>query len=593
MKHEVNNHFEPLPIGMEDRARADADRLLAQAFRLVEEERPDEAVPLFERLHAMQPFEVAHAINLGNARLACADTAGAISAFDEAERLGADGIACWLGHGLALLASRRFREAGQRLGRAYRAQPRAPDVALGWAQYLVEMECFDEARRCMSGVDTDALSSTQRRGAAWVLAQCGLEEDASRLFRACLEESPGDDLLRLQYVLLLERLNRLDEAGEQLRAVRDAQADAPMRALAMSRLLRRNGQARAALDSVRGALSLQSGDEMSAQLHFEAARLHDQLGDPDAAMSALAHAHGNARRAFACRHPGTDRTMRLGWLDQRLHAPAPDRWRRPLPDGGPRDPVFLVGFPRSGTTLLQHILAMHPDIRVAEEKPVLEDVIASLQSAGQGSLPLLARLDAIAPERLAALRAMYWHGMADHTRDDGRRLLDKYPLSLTRIPYIARLFPASHTLCLLRHPCDVVLSCYMQAFGLNGGALAFASLASTAQAYAQVMSYWEEQKQRVGCAIHALRYEDLVADFEGTMQGVVRFLGFPWCDGFRDFHQRARRQAERIRTPSYAQVIRPVDAAAVHRWRGYRRYFEGDVLELLSPWAERYGYSLE
>jgi tetratricopeptide (TPR) repeat protein len=582
---------------MDSEAGDTADGLLALALDRAMRDQPAEALPLFERLCVLEPQEPAHAINLGNARLACGDAMGAADAFARAGRLGSTGIEYWLGYGLAMLGSRNFPEAGALLQRAYQAQPEAADVVLGWVQYLVEMERLEEAHQCLTKVGAGGFAPMQRKHAAWLLAQCGHEEKALRLFDACLDASPGDAMLRLQFALLLERLNRLAETGEQLHAVGEVDASlAPLHALVASRWKRRSGHAREALACVRSGLSAMPGDEMSAQLHFEAAKLHDQMGEADAAMEALEDAHASARRAFVVRHPRVERTHLFGWLDERLDTEAPASWRQSLQNQGPRDPIFLVGFPRSGTTLLQHVLSMHPCIRAVEEKPVLEDVILRARIESAGGHALLRGLDSMDEDQLTRLRAAYWHGMAQHAdvqADVGNlRLLDKYPLSLTRIPYIARLFPDSHTLCLLRHPCDVVLSCYMQAFGLNGGALAFSSLASTARAYVRVMSYWEEQKQQVGCRIHALRYEDLVADFRGVMQKLAGFLALPWCEAFEDFHRHAAQQTQRIRTPSYAQVTQPLNSQAVHRWQRYRRHFEGEALELLSPWVRRYGYSL-
>ncbi|TQM06935.1 sulfotransferase family protein [Pseudoxanthomonas sp. 3HH-4] len=566
------------------------DALARQALAHAMAERHADAAVLFERLHRQQPDEPAHALNLGNARLACADVDGALQAFEAAERLGGDGVALWLGQGLAWLAARRFQEAGRCLGRAYRAQPGASDVALAWAQYLVEMERFDDARRCLARIDIAAVSPMQRRGVAWLHAQAGDEHLALQLFAACLADDPGDDVTRLQYALLLERMNRVDEAGEQLAAVRHPSAQPALYALCRGRWLRRRGDARGALAHVRSALEHAGGDEMAAQLHFEAARLHDLDRDEDAAMSSLQQAHASAKRAFHVRHPEAEHADPLAWLAQRLAAPAPAHWHAPIEDGHPPDPVFLVGFPRSGTTLLQQLLRMHPALQVAEEVPVLEDVIAALYGdARDGDLG--ARLEALAPAQRTALRGRYWSAMAAHAPDPYRRLVDKYPLSLTRIGHIARLFPRAHTLCLLRHPCDVVLSCHMQAFGLNGGALAFSSLASTAEAYARVMTYWEEQRVLAGCAVHVLRYEDLVVAPGPTLREIHAFLGIlPHGGGIEEFHRQAHERETRIRTPSYAQVARPLNTDALYRWRRYRRHFAGEPMARLAPWIERYGY---
>lgn len=586
----------PRAFQIEAGHEADARRLDALARQALEHAlagRHADAAPLFEHLHRLQPDEPAHALNLGNARLACADADGALQAFDAAARLGGEGVALWLGQGLAWLAARRFQQAGDCLWRAYRAQPEADDIAVAWAQYLVEMERFDDARRCLAHVDVDALSPEQRRGVAWLHAQAGDEQLALRLFASCLADDPDDDLSRLQCALLLERMNRLDEAGDLLAAVRHPQTQPALYALCRGRWLRRCGDTRGALAQVQVALAAACGDEMAAQLHFEAARLHDLAHDEDAALSALAQAHAAAKRAFLARHPDAERADPLAWLAQRLIASAPAHWRAPFEDAHPPDPVFLVGFPRSGTTLLQQLLRTHPALQIAEEVPVLEDVIAALpEDAVHRSLD--ARLEALVPAQRTALRSRYWRAMAPHAPDPRRRLVDKYPLSLTRIGHIARLFPQSHTLCLLRHPCDVVLSCHMQAFGLNGGALAFSSLASTAAAYARVMAYWEEQRVLAGCAVHTLRYEDLVTAPGETLRKMHASLALPWHDdGIEGFHLQAQARETRIRTPSYAQVARPLNADALYRWKRYRRHFDGEPMALLAPWIARYGYALD
>ncbi|WP_225764686.1 sulfotransferase [Stenotrophomonas sp. Marseille-Q4652] len=138
-------------------------------------------------------------------------------------------------------------------------------------------------------------------------------------------------------------------------------------------------------------------------------------------------------------------------------------------------------------------------------------MIASLrQSPGWQDAELLAALDRLDDSALHQARARYWHAVRRHVPETGLQLVDKYPLTLTRVPYVARLFPRAHWLLLLRHPCDCVLSCHMQAFGLNGGVLAFENLDSTAWTYDRVMTYWETQRQRVVTPVHVLRYEDMV-----------------------------------------------------------------------------------
>lgn len=93
--------------------------------------------------------------------------------------------------------------------------------------------------------------------------------------------------------------------------------------------------------------------------------------------------------------------------------------------------------------------------------------------------------------------------------------------------------------------------------------------------------------------VHVLRYEDLVVDFHGQLDRIMNFLSLARITAQDDFSVEAARRDRRINTPSYSQVIQPVNASAVGRWRRYRRHFDQRTLDLLRPWAERHGYSLE
>ena len=131
----------------------------------------------------------------------------------------------------------------------------------------------------------------------------------------------------------------------------------------------------------------------------------------------------------------------------------------------------------------------------------------------------------------------------------------------------------------------------MQAFGLNGGALAFETLDSTARTYAQLMDWWHEQQARVNLSVLEVRHEDLVDEPVATLRSVFGFLRLPVVDGLEDRLDAA--QPGRIRTPSYAQVTRPLNRAGVGRWQRYRAHFSAQALDLLAPWVRRLGYSLE
>lgn len=583
----------PAPVEHQARAILRNHPDLAQwryvlALALAAQEHHAQAREELERLRMLSPHEPALLVNLGNACLSCGDAPAALEAFEAAARVGADGVAYWLGHGSAALACRHFEQARRLLWRARQAEPDAADVRIACAECLCELEQLEEASHCMADLDLDALPWPQRADAAWILARCGHEDRADALLERCIHAMPERRELRVRRALLLERLNRLDEAAAELALA--GLPESAMHALARSRWLRRmdrNAEARVCLAPF---LATTADDAMAAQLQFEAARLLDADGQEASAINALARAHQHARQALVARHPQVAQQDPFAWLDQRLERDVPASWRHAPQDGQPPDPVFLVGFPRSGTTLMQRILGSHPALQAMEERPALEAMIASLHAGGH-TPELHAALDGLDAAAIAGLRTRYWREVGRYLHPDGRRLLDKYPLTFTRAPYLARCFPDSRIVFMLRHPCDVVLSCHMQAFGLNGGVLAFESLASTAQAYARLMTWWHDQRARANLPVLEIRHEDLVDQPQATMLRVLGFLDLPMIDGLED--RRDSPSTGRIRTPSYAQVTRPLNRAGIARWQRYRAHFTAQTLELLAPWVKRHGYSLE
>jgi len=260
-------------------------------------------------------------------------------------------------------------------------------------------------------------------------------------------------------------------------------------------------------------------------------------------------------------------------------------WTPPAPYEGPT-PVFLIGFPRSGTTLLDQILDAHPGLTTLEEKPAV-DVVRHAVAAMPGGYPsALAGLDAAAISRL---REVYFHEVARYADPaaPGRTLVDKMPLNTIDVGLIARLFPNARLLLALRHPCDVVLSGFMQAFKPNPAMVQFTSLARSATFYAEVMGLWRQYEAVLPLTVLPVRYEDLVVDVEGETRRILEFLGLPWNDAVLQYAERAKSRA--IATPSYHQVVQPIYTRSVGRWRRYREAFEA-VLPLLQPSIEAFGY---
>jgi tetratricopeptide (TPR) repeat protein len=250
------------------------------------------------------------------------------------------------------------------------------------------------------------------------------------------------------------------------------------------------------------------------------------------------------------------------------------------PDPERRDPIFLVGFPRSGTTLLDTMLMGLPDLSVLEERPMVAEVAR-----------MLGRQDiaALTAPQITGLRDAYFATAAAHGWDGARWLVDKHPLNMARVPLILRLFPQARFILAERHPADVVLSCFMANFTLNHAMRSFTDLEEAARTYDAAFRAWTCASDLFAPASHTVRYERLVDDPRMELQPLVDWLGLAWDDRLLA-HQETARSRTRVRTASYAQIGEQLYTRARGRWRRYEEQL-APVMPILAPWAARMGYT--
>jgi len=262
-----------------------------------------------------------------------------------------------------------------------------------------------------------------------------------------------------------------------------------------------------------------------------------------------------------------------------------------LATDGYRDPVFFVGFPRSGTTLVEQVLAAHPNLETTDEKsPVhtLKSTLLESLSAQADDYP--ACLDQVSEELLRRATDDFWASASETTGADLRekRLVDKLPLNIVELGLISLVFPQAKVLVALRDPRDVCLSCFMQQFRSNIAMANFNSMADTVRLYEKVMGLWRHYRTNMPLPWHEYRYEDVVVDFDTTVSGILAFIGEDWHDDIRSFRDRAKERA--ISTPSYRDVTSPLYKRAVGRWESYRGQIEDDIIAL-EPFLDEFGYS--
>jgi tetratricopeptide (TPR) repeat protein len=259
-------------------------------------------------------------------------------------------------------------------------------------------------------------------------------------------------------------------------------------------------------------------------------------------------------------------------------------WRAEACRDSTPSPVFLVGFPRSGTTLLDTMLMGHPEIEVLEEEPTVREAAKLFLQVTE-----LPNAD---DERIRAARDIYWDVAKSRTPlKPGNLLIDKNPLAMNELPVVLRLFPEARIILALRHPCDAVLSCFITNFRPNEGMASFLRLETAAELYDLSFSYFERAQQLLKLPMHSVVYERVVADRERELKALFGFLGLDWHAQVLE-HEETAKGRGRIKTASYSQVVEPIYSRAAGRWQHYRKHLE-PILPVLRPWVEKFGYSLD
>jgi tetratricopeptide (TPR) repeat protein len=244
--------------------------------------------------------------------------------------------------------------------------------------------------------------------------------------------------------------------------------------------------------------------------------------------------------------------------------------------------VFLLGYPRSGNTLVENVMASAPGVIALEERDTLADVDAALL-ANDGTMP---DLDALDPGLVERLRTAYWERVRQLGGDvAGKVLVDMNPFNGIKLPIIARLFPDARIVIMRRDPRDVILSCFRINFTPGSAAWAFSEQTETARHYDALMRLIDRCRENLPLAYHEVRYDRLVAEFEPTVRALADFIGLGWTDEFLRFDRTAK--ARGVRTASETQVRKGLYNGG-GQWRRYAEEF-ASVHPILAPWIERFG----
>ncbi|MGH7023526.1 MAG: sulfotransferase [Caulobacteraceae bacterium] len=458
--------------------------------------------------------------------------------------------------GFCLLELGRRQEAANVLSAAMRQDPRLPEAVYGYGCAAERLGALDSARSAFEravALDPDhadalaGLSGLATRRRDWPLA------------RSLAERSVALNGRQTDALMNLVRVDLGEEAFESAHARLEAILPLPfLHPLA------------------------------HANAHILLADALDGLGRYEEAFAAYAAGKAEMRELYAGEFARPDELATVdvvrAMLKEFLESPA-EAWIGPpraVAPGPQRGHAFLMGFPRSGTTLLEQVIATHPDMVALGERPVMLDAEAEFLSGTGG----MKRLAAVLSDMLEPYRDSYWRRVRQLGVDPtGKVFVDKHPLSAMRLPLMHKMFPRAKILFALRDPRDVVLSCFRRSFNMNANMFEFNTILGAARLYDAVMTAGQTYIERLPLEVHSLRHEDLVADFDKETKALCQFLGVEWTESLRDFARTKRV----IATPSGVQIGRGLNADGVGYWRNYAFALE-PALPILAPWVERFGY---
>ena len=432
-------------------------------------------------------------------------------------------------------------------------------------------QALDEAERAPPG---DALSLDTM---GCVYARLGDHPASVRCFEAAVGQAPGNRAFRYNLAVALSFVGRTDDAEAALEALiaLDPQTGRPHHTLAG---LRKQTTTRNHLARLEAAHRAARDPQDRLLLGYALSKELEDVGDAHASFQWLSRANAEHRATLAY---SSD-------TDAAIFDAIEAHWRAlgDPPDDAPTEaPVFVIGMPRTGTTLVDRIIGSHPRMESVGELQAMP--VAVKLAAGVRTRTVLdpETVRAAVSCDMAQIGRAYLDRAVQHRRDPARRFIDKFPGNFFYVGLIAKALPNATLVCLRRQPMDVVLSNFKNLFATTSRYYDYSyDLSEIAKYYVRfdrLMAFWQDQSPG---RVLEIGYEDLVAGQEGQTRRLLAHCGLEWSESCLDFHK----NTAPVSTPSAAQVRRPIYKDSVSKWRVH-----AEALEPAVRVFEQYGIPVE
>jgi tetratricopeptide (TPR) repeat protein len=412
-------------------------------------------------------------------------------------------------------------------------------------------------------------------------------ENATIHLKESLRLNPHGSDVWAELISCYEMSNQLDEAEIALDEALKIFPSDPNILFEKSKLLRRKNTVDESLSVLRTINPRELHPRLLQPYYYELGTALDRNSEPDLAYQAFEY--GNKLASSSNRAKNTDASAvprQITAVNEWLAVGGKSSVALQQGDLG-SDLCFLIGFPRSGTTLLDVMLDSHPSIQSIEERVTIEHLAHQLGDHKSG---FPNALQSINPKDAETLRGIYRQIIAENgiKKIDGNIIVDKMPIRTYLSGFIHRVFPQAKFIFALRHPCDVILSNFMQHYAINEGMVHFLSIESAVSMYDQVLKNWQKTLSIMPIKKHYVRYEELVQNTDYCLRSTCEFLGVAWDPNMAN-HQSHLEERGRIKTNSYHQVAQPIYQRSRNRWHAYKKHFEPHR-EVLQPHLDYFGY---
>jgi tetratricopeptide (TPR) repeat protein len=483
---------------------------------------------------------------------------------------------------LLLMKEKRFLEANDFLARLLTLDNGNEAHKIAYISNCRSLGWHSEARALVHSIKEDKLSAPELNELGLLFINDAEVTRSIDYFTRAIDLDPFLLGPVLNLGTVLEKSNKLTELAQLISDnIRNHGASDNFKLLEASYLLRIKEfeRARKILDSILVDNLL---DDLLVRYHQSLFKLNDYFKKFDSAFDNLVSMNNIIARS--CQY---DRSKAVSYrtkhkkINDKLRLTHKVNFKSSVDDA----PIFIVGFPRSGTTLLGTMLSVLPCIHVSDEKPYGRELTQYLENAGL-TPPFENGLD---PRLQVEAADFYQSRLSSESASlNETMMIDKMPLNILNIPTIISVYPHAKFLVCIRHPLDVLISNWSQNYVLNESMMNMVELDDIAELYEITMECLCLCMDKYNLNFHIIKYESLVTDPEFETRQILKFLEVPWNSKILA-HQDHIARKKRISTPSYSQVVEPVYVSSKFKWVNYDSHLSNYKVKL-GKWITRFDY---